>query len=397
MSIIGIVNVLITLIEGDAQMKIIVTEEGMLWNDQVPTLMEYAKDVIVISYYMSEPQNHDSKYKYLDIKIPAMLGMDENGGMTSTRYRALADNIDGLRKMIDWDQNILILSDNSICSLFPYKLLQSLNERYRLHLWTIAPLRFEARRKIVTYNEMIADLSNTESVLAMKLEISEEHRKMTMAQYLEHIQKQINELLPNVLQQIGRMYDHYDRKYFYDFNKGAYIDTTFEKGFISIDDEFYYETLGLMSYEGMVAMEKENQQFITQRSDGKELCNKLKQARNDLAAANGIDFHTEECSFNGACGGTCPKCDEELRFLMGKLSEIEPEERVYPKLVIDERFVSGHGNKKQGMQTDKTVRLMGVPRPVKRESDDLKNTDSFCESVNKEIKIPDFLRRDKHE
>ena len=191
-SIIGIVNVLITLIEGDEQMKIIVTEEGMLWNDQVPTLMEYAKDVIVISYYMSEPQNHDSKYKYLDIKIPAMLGMDENGGMTSTRYRALADNIDGLRKMIDWDQNILILSDNSICSLFPYKLLQSLNERYRLHLWTIAPLRFEARRKIVTYYEMIADLSNTESVLAMKLEISEEHRKMTMAQYLEHIQKQIN-------------------------------------------------------------------------------------------------------------------------------------------------------------------------------------------------------------
>lgn len=83
---------LITLIEGDEQMKIIVTEEGMLWNDQVPALMEYAKDVIVISYYMSEPQNHDSKYKYLDIKIPAMLGMDENGGMTSTRYRALADN-----------------------------------------------------------------------------------------------------------------------------------------------------------------------------------------------------------------------------------------------------------------------------------------------------------------
>lgn len=300
--------------------------------------------------------------------------------------------------MIDWDQNILILSDNSICSLFPYKLLQSLNERYRLHLWTIAPLRFEARRKIVTYNEMIADLSNTESVLAMKLEISEEHRKMTMAQYLEHIQKQINELLPNVLQQIGRMYDHYDRKYFYDFNKGAYIDTTFEKGFISIDDEFYYETLGLMSYEGMVAMEKENQQFITQRSDGKELCNKLKQARNDLAAANGIDFHTEECSFNGACGGTCPKCDEELRFLMDKLSEIESDKRVYPKLVIEERFVSGHGNKKQGMQSDETVRLMGVPVPVKREfDDDLRNTDSSCESVNKEIKIPDFLRRDKHE
>lgn len=366
--------------EGDGQMKIIVTKEGMLWNDKSPALLEYAEDVIVISYYMKEADKHNAKYRYLDIKIPEVLGMDDNGAMTSPRYRALADNIESLKKMIGWEHNILILSDNSICSLFPYKLLQSINERYRLHLWTIAPLLLEGIKKTAAYNEMVASLDKTESVLAMKLEVLKEHEKITLSQYFDCVQQQINERLPGVLQQIEHMYDHYDRKYFYDWNKGVYIDTTFEKEFISVNDEFYCETLGFMSYEGMVAMEKENQQFITQRSDGKELCNKLKRARNDLAVANGIDFHAEECSFNGACGGTCTKCDEELRFLMEKMSEIEPGKRVYPELIIDEKFVSGHANKKQDEPQDEPAQLMGLPVP-------LKNTTN----------IPEFLRRDTDE
>lgn len=121
------------------------------------------------------------------------------------------------------------------------------------------------------------------------------------------------------------------------------------------------------------------------RNDGKELCNTLKKARKELAKANGIDFHTEECSFNGACGGTCPKCDEELRFLMDQLEKIESEKRVYPELIIDEKFVSGHGNMKKRKQSDEPIGIMGylIPMPKKDEENP--------------IVIPEFLRRDKNE
>lgn len=193
----------------------------------------------------------------------------------------------------------------------------------------------------------IADLSNTKSVLAMKPESTEEYKRLALSQYYEHVEKQINELLPIVHRQIERICGHYDRKYFFDFNKGVYIDTTFEKGFIHADDSILFQTLGLMTYEGMVEMKKKDQLFLTQRSDGKELCYTLKQARRELAEANGIDFHTEECSFQGACGGTCPKCDEELCYLMEQLEAIEPAKRVYPPLSINEKIVSGHGNKRQ--------------------------------------------------
>ncbi len=112
----------------------------------------------------------------------------------------------------------------------------------------------------------------------MKPESTEEYKRLALSQYYEHVEKQINELLPIVHRQIERIRGHYDRKYFFDFNKGVYIDTTFEKGFIHADDSILFQTLGLMTYEGMVEMKKKDQLFLTQRSDGKELCYTLKQA-----------------------------------------------------------------------------------------------------------------------
>ncbi len=367
-------------------MKIIVSEDGHLWNDKNPILEQYAEDVIVISYYMREPYEHEKKYKYIDVKIPAMLGMDENGALTSIRYRCLNNHIEELLEIIDWDSEVLVLSDNESSTLYPYKLLQTIDD-IRLHLWTVKPFPFESRKRISVYNELVADLSNTVSVLAMRFEILEKHRNMKMGQFFEDIQKQIEELFPQIYAQIRCMYDHYDRKYFFDFNEGAYIDTNFEKGFIQIDNYDGFDLLGDIDDEGLAVMEKENQMFITPRSDGKELCNVLKKARNELAKANGIEFHTEEYPFDGACGGTCPKCDEESRYLISELEKIRAEDRVYPQLEIEERFVSGHDNELQTEVEDEPFRLMGVPGPMP--TNDSKN--------GKSIKIPDFLRRDSDE
>lgn len=55
------------------------------------------------------------------------------------------------------------------------------------------------------------------------------------------------------------------------------------------------------------------------RMTGKEKCNILKNIRNEIAKANGIDFETTECTYEGECMGFCPKCDSEVRYLEREL------------------------------------------------------------------------------
>lgn len=44
----------------------------------------------------------------------------------------------------------------------------------------------------------------------MELESTEEYKRLTLSQYYEHVERQMNELLPIVHRQIERMHGHYD-------------------------------------------------------------------------------------------------------------------------------------------------------------------------------------------
>jgi len=48
---------------------------------------------------------------------------------------------------------------------------------------------------------------------------------------------------------------------------------------------------------------------------GKEKCKLLRQIRKEIAESNGIVYLISECTFEGECKGTCPKCDAEIRYL----------------------------------------------------------------------------------
>lgn len=54
---------------------------------------------------------------------------------------------------------------------------------------------------------------------------------------------------------------------------------------------------------------------------GKEKCKLLKQIRKEIAESNGIDYETTECTFEGDCKGTCPKCDAEIKYLDKELNK----------------------------------------------------------------------------
>lgn len=54
---------------------------------------------------------------------------------------------------------------------------------------------------------------------------------------------------------------------------------------------------------------------------GKEICKALKEIRRQIALENDIEFVTSECKHKGNCNGTCPKCEQEVRYLEEQLEE----------------------------------------------------------------------------
>ena len=52
---------------------------------------------------------------------------------------------------------------------------------------------------------------------------------------------------------------------------------------------------------------------------GKSTCNLLKDIRQQIADANGISYQPKECHHKGDCAGTCPACEEEIRYLEREL------------------------------------------------------------------------------
>ena len=52
---------------------------------------------------------------------------------------------------------------------------------------------------------------------------------------------------------------------------------------------------------------------------GKSTCKLLKDIRQQIADANGISYQPMECHHKGDCTGTCPACEEEIRYLEREL------------------------------------------------------------------------------
>ncbi|WP_315363198.1 carboxypeptidase-like regulatory domain-containing protein [Prevotella jejuni] len=52
---------------------------------------------------------------------------------------------------------------------------------------------------------------------------------------------------------------------------------------------------------------------------GRSTCKLLKGIRQQIADANGISYQPKECHHKGDCAGTCPACEEEIRYLEREL------------------------------------------------------------------------------
>ena len=56
-------------------------------------------------------------------------------------------------------------------------------------------------------------------------------------------------------------------------------------------------------------------------SRGKDVCKELKAVRKRIAEENGIELEIPECTYQGPCKGTCPRCESEVRYLENALAQ----------------------------------------------------------------------------
>jgi hypothetical protein len=75
-------------------------------------------------------------------------------------------------------------------------------------------------------------------------------------------------------------------------------------------------------------------EVLTPRPDGKQICNYLRQMRQELAKANNIPFTCQECTVSEPCAGTCALCDAEAAYLNEQMQQKAPEKRVYPRYIL---------------------------------------------------------------
>ena len=54
---------------------------------------------------------------------------------------------------------------------------------------------------------------------------------------------------------------------------------------------------------------------------GKDICKALKEVRQQIADANNIHYQPCECHHEGDCSGTCPACEQEIRYIECQLKE----------------------------------------------------------------------------
>ena len=64
---------------------------------------------------------------------------------------------------------------------------------------------------------------------------------------------------------------------------------------------------------------------------GKAKCKILKEIRQKIADENDIPYVTRECTYQGDCSGTCPRCESELRYLE---RELEVRQRIGKQVAV---------------------------------------------------------------
>ena len=96
---------------------------------------------------------------------------------------------------------------------------------------------------------------------------------------------------------------------------------------------------------------------------GKQTCKILKEIRRQIAAENDIKLVIEECTYQGDCLGTCPKCEAEVRYLE---RELERRQRMGKAAVVAGLSI--------GLLSSSQVALAQQPDTIPSRNDSIEHT-----------------------
>ncbi|AKU69831.1 carboxypeptidase-like regulatory domain-containing protein [Prevotella fusca JCM 17724] len=108
---------------------------------------------------------------------------------------------------------------------------------------------------------------------------------------------------------------------------------------------------------------------------GKSTCKLLKDIRQQIADANGISYRPKECHYEGECSGTCPACEEEIRYLERELKA---------------RKGNGFGMKVAGIAAGVCATVMPMAAMVQSVSSDNTSNSSVPATMKDTAKFVDF-------
>lgn len=312
-------------------MIIIATKDGNVWNEKNPVFKKY-KDMVQIISLTGEKVTAELS-SFLCPKMLRGLGMDDCAGKKSRTLAHLKSVVKELKKSLEPYEDILILSDASPETLYPFYVLKDICENQRLHLFALSLWKFEGRKKKGAHYALLEDLSTLKSIAYFDpniyLEVPENLEK-TIFEVWEMLEKEAAELLPRIIEGVQKMKSG---KYYFDFASLSYVKT--ESNFENINLSNRKMRIGPSNAEDSDEARNDTEQLVS-RVDGKNICETLKKQRKTIAMANNIPLNTLDCPSKDDCAGTCAKCDEEAAYLQKELEKIPEEKRVYPKFTIED-------------------------------------------------------------
>ena len=324
-------------------MKIVITDSGILWHYGNPILKNYKDLVLVVCLHGSKVTDEYECF----ICPRKSVGLGMSMGVGSRVYNDLEDVAEELYDKLRFEDDILFLTDGDPASLYPYYIIKNRRHHMNIHLWASPPLSVEGKFRMKAHEGMLSDLSGVKSVCYIDTQDYLKNEYKNFGAFLEDVQNYFEEIFPIVLDGISKL----ENESYFDLASKTYIPLGKISGeeailksteYLSDNDEYTDNTYLI---EGMVDIpeyqrsDKSKKDIIYRqvaRIDGKKICNTLREYRFKLAQMNSIEFNSEECSYVGACAGTCEKCDEEAKYLSMKLSEIPKEKQRIPGLNLEE-------------------------------------------------------------
>ena len=308
-------------------MKIFVTAIGLIWDLNRALLEPYSRDLFVVRFDKKHGLDVEGATA-IECGIPdAGLGLVSSSGYDSPYYRRLLSKRKELEMLLDDEDEVLVLGDTSVESLYILKVLQqSITKSIHLHLWTVTPFMFESGNIIEKYKYLLKDLNSINSVTItdpLKLIAGENNDSMSLGKCTDMVCQALKESFDKHIKTISSL--NHEEKYFFDYHN--------EK-FISVDEDIFswsdnngvvsLRTMGILAPNEMITNDVDYDEMVRRikqpvpRIDGKEICNRLKELRKAYAEANNIPYSPKTCSYEGPCAGTCEHCDDELDTLSQK-------------------------------------------------------------------------------